>query len=194
MKTINLDISHRCTLECPKCARQYYRDQNLKVPGNDMSIDEYLKIISYFDNVRFCGNISDPVFNPNFIDFLKINYERGINTKVHNAATGKPISWYEKAFKTNPNAIWIFGIDGLPQDSHKYRKNQDGEFLFKVMVLCKQMGLNAQWAHIIFKYNEETMDLCKQLADDNNIPIYFVKSSRFELNDPFKPNNRENYL
>ena len=194
MKRINLDISHRCTLECSKCLRQYYKSLGMRVPGYDMTVEEYRKIIAYFKDVRFCGNVSDPVFNPNFIDFLKLNFENDIVTRVHHAATGKSLDWYKKAFEANPKAIWIFGIDGLPEDSHKYRVNQDGVALFEAMKLCRDMGLISTWAHLIFKYNEKTMDSCRQLANDNNIPIYFVKSSRFEINDPLRPENKENYL
>lgn len=190
MKIINLDITHRCSLQCINCMRDIYD----KVPGYDMTIEEYTKIANYFDIVRFCGNISDPVFNPYFIDFLRLNYEMGIKTKVHNAATGKSIDWYEKAFKANPDALWIFGIDGLPEQSHIYRKNQKGEYLFEVMKLCNNMGLDTVWQHIIFKYNESTMDQCKELADKNNIELVFIKSNRWTDNDPLKPLNPENYL
>jgi len=33
--------------------------------------------------------------------------------------------WYESAFESNPNAEWHFGLDGLPEESHLYRINQD---------------------------------------------------------------------
>ena len=59
-KTINLDISYRCTLECPKCRRQ----QSMKRLGNkghNMNIVDFKKIISYFGGLNFCGSISDPV-------------------------------------------------------------------------------------------------------------------------------------
>jgi hypothetical protein len=159
-----------------------------------MSVAEYKKILSKFNVVRFCGNISDPVFNPNFITFLKMSYDRGVRCIIHHAATGKPASWYREAFEANREAIWVFGIDGLPEESHIYRKNQDGPFLFDMMKMAKDMGLNANWAYIIFKYNENSMVKAKALADLHNIPIYFGKSSRFIENDPLKPTNPENYL
>lgn len=190
MKTINLDITHRCTLQCINCQRSIYK----KVPGYDMPIEEYTKIADYFDVIRFCGNISDPVFNPNFIDFLRINYERNIKTKVHNAATGKSLDWYKRAFEANPDALWIFGIDGLPKDSHIYRKNQRGEDLFKAMILCNSMGLHTVWQHIIFKYNENTMDECKRIASENDIELVFIKSNRWRKDDPLKPLNQNNYI
>lgn len=166
----------------------------MKVPGHDMTVSEFEKIIKKFDTVRFCGNISDPVFNPNFITFLEMCYEKNIKCKIHHAATGKSLQWYEKAFKANPNAIWIFGIDGLPKDSSIYRKNQDGEKLFDIMLLCNDMGLHTAWLYIIFRYNENTMDEARQLARKHNIELHFVKSSRYEENDDLMPKNKENYI
>ncbi len=187
MKSINLCISHKCTLECSKCLRKTYRTNNLKVPGYDLSLHEYKKIINYFDFINFCGNASDPVMNPNLINFLKLNYEKNIFCEVHNAATGKKISWYEKAFNANKNATWIFGLDGYPEDSHKYRINQDGEALFEAMKLCASMGLESTWRYIVFKYNENDMEDCKNIAKHYNIKFELVKSSRFIKNDSYKP-------
>lgn len=171
-----------------------YRKKGIKVPGYDMTVNEYSKIISYFDEVRFCGNVSDPVFNPNFIEFLKMNYENNISTKVHTAATGKSLDWYKKAFKANPKAMWIFGLDGLPEDSPIYRKNQDGKALFQIMKTCRKMGLDTVWIHIIFRYNENTIDQCKAIAKENDIFFYEVKSDRFDgPEDPLRPLKKENY-
>ena len=194
MLAINLDITYRCTLQCPKCVRAFYKKNNMKVPGRDMTVPEFKKVADKFNTIRFCGNLSDPVFNPNFITFLKICYEKNINCKIHHAATGKSVSWYKEAFEANPDAKWIFAIDGLPQDSHIYRINQDGQKLFDVMIMCKDMGLHVVWKHIIFRYNEDTMQKAKQMAIENNIEFYFIKSSTYDgPDDILRPLKRENY-
>ena len=186
-RSINLDISHRCPLECPKCFRAHYNYYLEKVPGKDITVEEYHKIIQYFNYVNFCGNISDPVFNPNLITFLRMNYDRDIGCEVHNAATGKSLKWYEQAFKANPNARWIFGIDGYPEESYIYRINQDGEALFESMKLCAQLGLNATWRYIAFKYNEDHIDDCKRIALHYGVKFELIESSRFFKDDPYKP-------
>lgn len=152
-----------------------------------MSVAEYIKIIDYFKHINFCGGISDPVFNPNLIDFLKLNYQRNITCEVHNAATGKQLSWYKQAFEANPTARWIFGIDGFPEDSHQHRINQDGEALFEVMKLCASMGLSATWRFIVFKYNENNIRDCRKIAKHYNLIFEEIHSSRFTSDDPYKP-------
>jgi len=42
-KSVNLDITFRCPLECSKCSRQsYYAKRNKIVEGQDMSFNTFL--------------------------------------------------------------------------------------------------------------------------------------------------------
>jgi len=181
-KSINLDITYRCTLECPKCLRRSVPTNNL----DDLSLENFKKIIKHFDQIEFCGQISDPIFHPQFIEFLKLTTNKRVF--VHTAASHKPMDWYMDAFSANKNAIWEFGIDGLPQDSHKYRINQNGEYLFKVMKAGVELGNDIRWQYIIFKYNENDITQAIGLAQRHKIPIHINKSSRWSSpDDPYKP-------
>ena len=181
-KSINLDITHRCTLECPKCLRRSIPTNNL----GDLSLDSFKKIISHFNQIEFCGQISDPIFHPQFIEFLRLTNDKRVF--VHTAASHKSMDWYIKAFDANKSAIWEFGIDGLPKDSHKYRINQDGEYLFEVMKAGKSNGNDIRWQYIIFKYNENDIPEAIELARKYQIPLQVNKSSRWTgPDDPYKP-------
>tara|TARA_Y100000741_G_scaffold29088_1_gene20906 strand:- start:492 stop:1085 length:594 start_codon:yes stop_codon:yes gene_type:complete len=181
-RSINLDITYRCTLECPKCLRRSIPTNNL----NDLSLDSFNKIINHFDQIEFCGQISDPIFHPQFIEFLKLTKDKRVF--IHTAASHKPMDWYMKAFDANKSAIWEFGIDGLPKDSHKYRMNQDGEYLFEVMEAGKSNGNDIRWQYIIFKYNENDIPEAIELARKYQIPLQVNKSSRWTgPDDPYKP-------
>jgi len=181
-RSINLDITYRCTLECPKCLRRVVPTNNL----DDLSLENFKKIIKHFDQIEFCGQISDPIFHPQFIEFLKLTTNKRVF--VHTAASHKSMDWYMDAFSANKNAIWEFGIDGLPQDSHKYRINQNGEYLFKVMKAGVELGNDIRWQYIIFKYNENDITQAIGLAQRHKIPIHINKSSRWSSpDDPYKP-------
>ena len=189
---INLDITHRCTLQCQRCNRAIFAARGLKVPGEDMTMENFKKIIDYFEEVYFCGQISDPIFHPQFIEFLKLL--KGKKTVIHTAASHKKEEWYKKAFEANTDAYWTFGIDGLPKDSHKYRKNQDGEHLFKMACMASKMGLLVKWQYLIFSYNENNIEQARKMAKDNNIILELQKSSRFWEGDPLMPKNKEYYI
>jgi len=176
MKKVNLDITHRCTLLCAGCTRQ---DKSHTYERRDMTYEEINKILDYFDHVQFCGQVSDPIFHPNFIDFLKLTHEKNVSVDVHTAASHKPIDWYKKAFKANPNVEWVFGIDGLPKDSHKYRVNQDGQKLFDVMTMAKkEYNMKCRWQYIVFDYNEEDVFEAASMAKDLGISFSMVETER----------------
>tara|TARA_X000001036_G_scaffold269235_1_gene249951 strand:+ start:408 stop:1001 length:594 start_codon:yes stop_codon:yes gene_type:complete len=181
-KSINLDITYRCTLECPKCLRRAIPTNNL----HDLSLENFKKIIKHFDQIEFCGQISDPIFHPQFIEFLRLTKDKRVF--VHTAASHKSMDWYMDAFSANKNATWEFGIDGLPQDSHKYRINQNGEYLFDVMNAGVELGNDIRWQYIIFKYNENNISEAIDLSQRHKIPIHVNKSSRWSgPDDPYKP-------
>ena len=48
---INLDITHRCLLQCPKCQRNKF--PGLHKRGHDLDIDDFQKIVDYFPKIIF---------------------------------------------------------------------------------------------------------------------------------------------
>ena len=119
-------------------------------------------------------------------------YKNNNSVSIHNASSQKPESWYIKAFKANPNARWIFGIDGLPKESCMYRINQDGEKLFNIMLMSKDyLNLKPVWQFIIFSYNENNIDKAREIAEKNDIIFMTLQSARWiDKNDPLIPKNK----
>ncbi len=175
-KPINLDITNKCTLQCPTCPRQAsWYDRKLY---NDLSIEDLKKISETFYYIEFCGFQSDPIFHPNFIHFIFLLQMHKLD--IHTAASHKKKEFYEEAFSVSgKNTTWIFGLDGLPKDSHKHRINQDGEHLFEMMKLGRKMNVNIVWQYIVFKYNQNDIDTAKKIAIDNNIEFKLSYSSRW---------------
>ena len=190
-RACNLDISNFCALECPMCMRKDWKNKK-DIPGSYMTVDQFRKIVKYFRYIHFCGQVSDPIFNPNFITFLKMCKDAQKSSTVHTAASQRPISWYEKAFDTNPKTRWVFGLDGLPEESCMYRINQDGEKLFEVMKMGAKKGLQIDWQYIVFSYNEDHIQESYEMAKDNNIQFVINYSGRWKNEqDPYRPRNPE---
>jgi len=178
---------------CPNCARQIqFTNFNKKVPGQDIDMTNFMKIIEYVKghekrvphaqsvSIAFEGQYSDPVHHPKFLEMLKLCFEHNVTTKVQHSSSAKPHSWYVKAFKINPIAQWCFSIDGLPKDSHKYRINQDGEKLFNIMKeSTKYLHVKPNWQYIIFSYNENDVPQAMKLARQIGVGFYTIQSSRW---------------
>ena len=193
-KGINIDISNRCPLECMRCQRQTnFTLEGRKVYGRDATMNEIEKLSDYFDSFNFCGQLSDPVHHPHFVEILDYLYKKGIQVTVHNASSQKPKQWYEKAFKAHPKAKWIFAIDGLPEESNMYRINQDGQKLYEVMLMSKQhLQQTPSWQFIVFSYNEHNLEKAKQMAIDEGIMFIVLHSSRWmNEDDPLRPKTKE---
>lgn len=191
-RTCTMDISHLCTLECPKCMRQWFKNRNQTIPGNNLTIEQFEKLSDYFTGFSFCGQISDPIFNPHLKELLTICKTKNKTVSVHTAASQRPKKWWNDVFDANLNARWMFGIDGLPYESFLHRKNQDGEHLFEMMCLARSKGIKCVWQYIVFSYNENHLEEASKIADDNGIILRFMASSRWndgKQTDPMKPKN-----
>jgi MoaA/NifB/PqqE/SkfB family radical SAM enzyme len=194
-----IDASNKCTLLCSGCKRQankffgFHPGEN---GGKDMPFEHFKKLADYFNAFTFCGQVSDPIFCPDLIKMLRYLSDREDQKywlSVHTAATNKSRQkeWYEEAFLANTKANWIFGIDGLPEESHLYRTGQDGVFLFEMMKLAKKMGLEPRWQYIVFKYNEDHIEKCLQIAKDEGITFELNITSKWPEGQ--KP-TREEYV
>ena len=191
-RNLVVDTSNLCSLQCSKCMREYLKQNKRKVPGDNLTVDRFKKLIKYFDEtVTFSGQISDPVMNPHLPTFLKILYEEDILSGVHTAASYRNLDWYEFAYNSNLNTRWVFGLDGLPSESHIYRKKQDGHKIFEAMKLGASKGIQIVWQYIVFKYNENHIEESRKLAEDNNITFELNVSSRWDgPDDPLIPSNK----
>ena len=193
-KQVNVSLGTRCTLKCPKCRRTEFKEQGIPIDGGDLSMEDFKKLAAKFDDLILCGGVADPVLHPQFLEILEYSYKNGNRVSVSNAASHRPSLWYKKAFTANPDATWIFGIDGLPKDSHKYRINQDGEKLFQMAKMAVSMGITVVWQYIIFKYNENDIEEARSLAEENDMHFKIWKSDRWDnMQDPFLHTKKEFY-
>ena len=196
-RKVNLDISNKCTLECIACSRQTNRFKGTPIPGKDMTISQWEKICKGFKFQSLCGQISDPIFNPNLQEFIKICKKYGNTMSIHTAATSKKHDWdwYLKTANIYPSGVvWKFGIDGLADTSALYRTNQDSEFLFDTMIKLRKLNMRVCWQYIIFSFNEHQLEEAHKIAKKHNLNMQVKKSSRFSGGEIARPKQRNNYV
>ena len=120
-------------------------------------------------------------------------YKNGNEASIHNASSAKSEKFYIKCFEAHPDAKWIFGIDGMPEESSMYRVNQDGEKLFKIMLKSKEyLTKSPSWQYIVFSYNEHNIQKAKDLAKKHGLMMIMLHSSRWMAeSDPLRPKSTE---
>lgn len=192
----NIDLTYRCPLACPLCMRANLRSENPQIKeamkkkisaSSDIALDEFRKLCDFFTHMSFVGRLSDSVYHPKFYEILQICSNEYPHNKfsIHTAAHQKNIDWYKKAFElTENNIIWVFGLDGLPDVSHLYRKNQNSQLIYDAMMLGREMGVDIVWQMIIFDFNEHQIEQVKSICQERGIQPRFIASNRKSKNDP----------
>jgi len=176
----NLDISHRCILRCPQCVRQKTTSQDQIKRSFDLKEENFEKILNYFTHgITFCGQISDPIYHPNFLNFLKMCDGRGRKVRIATNGSGKSDEWWEQAYSygLGENA-WYFGVDGIDKKSEIYRVGSNFEDVWSRMLRGRDLGHAIVWQYIIFGYNEHEIDRAIEIAKAEDFSILFVNTNR----------------
>lgn len=193
---LTCDISSKCTLECSGCLRNTYRNMGMHPGhnGKDLTREQFDKIIQWYDTVNLCGQVSDPILNPDFEYFLSRGYELGKRIKINTAATvkTKQLDWYKRMFDVNPKAKWTFGIDGIKDESEWYRVNQDSHLIWDAMMLAATYPeMEVVWQFIVFRTNENSVELAAEIAKENNITLRLDITREYGPHDMLKPTNQK---
>ena len=175
IKELHKKLNSKNVFTLPIGGLYRYRKRGEVIPGGDLTPERFEKLIHYFKGFSFCGQISDPIFNPHLAELLKMCKDNHKSISVHTAASHRKKEWWNEVFDANTNARWMFGIDGLPEESHKYRINQDGEKLFKWEGLYKAWSSEDPKTYLMT--NEEKIDsrTTEQMIEDALVNVPEVK-------------------
>ncbi len=184
----NIDISNKCLLQCVYCQRQQVFDgvalgrQKVKA-SQDMSFSDFKKIISTFAGVNLCGQLSDPIYHPQLIQYLTYAAEHKKRINIHTNGSGKKQSFWKEAFAIQHSQhpiVWTFGIDGLDQNTcNLHRIGQNFHQSFKAMLFGSKSNHHIRWQFIPFQHNEHQIERAKAIARKHNITFMLLKSNRW---------------
>jgi MoaA/NifB/PqqE/SkfB family radical SAM enzyme len=188
----NIDASHRCAFRCPQCIRQKITSQDQIRRSFDLSEDNFQKILDYYDEgLTFCGQISDPIYHPNFLGLLKRCDGKGKRVRIATVGSGKSDAWWNEAYSygVGENA-WYFGVDGIDKKSELYRIGSNFDEVWKRMKQGRDRGHLIVWQYIVFGYNEEDMDRAVEIAKEEDFSLLLVNTNRgFNPGNPLLRDN-----
>lgn len=203
----NIDASHRCIFRCPQCIRQKTSSQDQIKRSFDLEEKNFKKILDYYDfGLTFCGQISDPIYHPKFLNLLKMCDGKGKAVRIATVGSGKSDEWWEEAYSygVGENA-WYFGVDGIDEKSELYRVGSKFEDVWKRMKQGRDAGHVIVWQYIIFGYNEHEVERAIEIAKEENFSLLLVNTNRgfnpdspllrknvdFQLTSPDKKHTQE---
>ena len=190
----NTDLSNKCILQCVFCQRQLVHQgepagrEKVKL-SQDMPLEDFKKVINTFKGMNMCGQLSDPIYHPQFLNYLQIASDLNKHCNIHTNGSGKKKSFWKQAFAIPKPMFWIFGIDGLDQKTcNLHRIGQNFHQSFKAMLLGSKSHHKIIWQFIPFQHNEHQIDRAISIARKHNIQFLLLKSNRWRDNPIYVDN------
>jgi len=185
IKRVHLELTERCQAECPMCPRT----GNLLVGKRELSLSdiEFIfpkEFIKQLDAITLCGNFGEPILAKDFIEiiqYFRFN-NKNLFLKIHSNAGARDIDfWEDLAYLIGDIGIVIFGIDGLEDTNHIYRKNVQWDKVMQSAQSFIGAGGKAQWDYLVFEHNEHQVDEAKKLSKEMGFDSFELKfSSRWK--------------
>lgn len=183
----HIEISSKCTLQCPRCARQ-------EVPGTLVNTEldlEFFKrnftktfILDNVEKITFCGDDGDPIYAHDLIPVIR--YIKSIKPVeiviITNGSHKKPEWWSELGSTLTDRDTVHFSIDGWNNETNNlYRVNSNYDSIIAgVASLRSTSACRLVWATIVFKFNEDHLTRIISAAQSAGFDaMQFTKSTKF---------------
>jgi len=194
IRHVQLEISTHCNAACPQCSRNFYGGptiENLPLIIWDLAQAQQAlpkQFVQQLDSVYFCGTHGDPMTNKHIVEICK--WLKQTNSKIKlalhtNGSVGKKEHYAELA----PLMEFIaFGIDGLEDTNHIYRRHCDWNTIMTNVKNFISNGGKSFWDFIVFEYNQHQISQAEMLSKQLGFVKFNVKKTArfFDYNYKFK--------
>ena len=188
IKVLDLEPSSYCNAACPMCARSFQGLENKNLKEYNLRAEALEPLRPYLgslERLSMCGNYGDPILNKDLFEL--IDFTRSVNPDcsciIHTNGGARNTEWWERLAQY-PNLKVRFGIDGLEDTNHLYRRNVRWDILEKNYRAFIAAGGNAEWKFIVFKHNEHQVETARQRAMQEGFNNFmYVVTNRFTEGD-----------
>jgi len=198
----HIEISSKCTLKCPRCARQEVPDS---LVNTELDLEFFKKnftpefILNNVEKITFCGDDGDPIYAHDLIPVIKyIKSVKPVEIVIITNGSHKKITWWIQLGQLlDHNDSVHFSVDGYDNDSNNlYRVNSDWDNIIAgLQTLRATSRCQIVWAAIAFKFNEHKLDFMQKFAQRLGADRFQItKSTKFGsiypsygANDPLEP-------
>ncbi len=187
---IHLELTHRCNAACPMCSRNMSGGvTNPNLPLTELSLADVKRIfqpafIRQLKQIYACGNYGDPIIARDCIPIFQYFREQNPNLYLclHTNGSARRSVWWQalaEILKAGPHYV-RFGIDGLEDTNHIYRRGTKWAVIMRNMAAFIQAGGRAEWDFLVFRHNEHQVESARQLAKEMGVAGFYVrKTGRF---------------
>ncbi|MCB0367031.1 MAG: radical SAM protein [Bdellovibrionaceae bacterium] len=201
VKTVHLEITTKCNATCPMCLRAVLGGKiNPQLPLVELSLLDIQKImpepfVKQLGRIYLCGNYGDPILAQETLEVLQ--YFRRVNPEVRldifTNGSARSEHWWRQAASVVD--LCRFGIDGLEDTNHIYRRGTKWPLLMRNVEAFISAGGSAHWDFIVFRHNEHQVELARSLSEEMGFKGFQVKKTgRFFCNTRSVVKDRQEVL
>ena len=167
----HIEISSKCTLKCPRCARTEVPNT---LVNTELSLEFFKQnftpefIESNVEKITFCGDDGDPIYAHDLIAVIEyFKSVKPIKIVIVTNGSYKTQQWWQQLGLTlDGNDHIHFSLDGWDQSSNEqYRINSDwASIMLGVATLRQASDVFMTWDTIAFAFNENNLDSMQAMA------------------------------
>lgn len=184
---LHFEPTSACNARCPQCPRTF--ETSLETyprltiaEWNAVDLTSTLTHALFKDlkTVLINGNLGDIVMHTNPKSIIEVFIKLNLDINIHTNGGAQPLEFWEWLGK-QPNVSVRFGIDGLEDTHHLYRRNTRFSKVMQNATAYINSGGNARWDMTLFKHNAHQIDECKRLAFELKFTEFTTReSTRFK--------------
>jgi MoaA/NifB/PqqE/SkfB family radical SAM enzyme len=198
----HIEISSKCTLRCPRCARQEVPDG---LVNTELDLEFFRRnftpefVRANVEKITFCGDDGDPIYAHDLIPVIQyIKSIKPVEIVIVTNGSHKKVSlWNNLGQCLDEQDSVHFSIDGYNNASNNlYRVNSDYDSIVAGLTALRAASqCQIVWAAIAFKFNEDHIDRMRQSAQQLGVDRFqLTKSTKFGsvypsygVDDPLEP-------
>jgi MoaA/NifB/PqqE/SkfB family radical SAM enzyme len=198
----HIEVSSKCTLACPRCARQ-------EVPHGLVNTEldlEFFKrnftpefVLANVEKITFCGDDGDPIYAHDLIPIIQyLKSIKPVEIVIVTNGSHKKLTWWMTLGQSLSEKDSVhFSIDGYDNPSNNlYRVNSNYDSIISgLQTLRATCRCRIVWAAIAFKFNQDQIEYMQEFAKKLGVDVFqLTKSTKFGsvyptygVNDPLEP-------
>lgn len=187
--SVHVELTDKCNAECPCCVRRINGGslrsiiKNVELDVNYFSQSLGDTFCSKIQQWEFCGTKGDPIACNNLTEICKyllsVNPTTSINVRTNGGF--RSIEWWTELgnlFNNTNCEVW-FGIDGLEDTNHLYRKNVKWSKVWENLMAYVATGAKTIWQFLPFEHNEHQQVDIENICKQYNITLFVVEPFGF---------------
>jgi MoaA/NifB/PqqE/SkfB family radical SAM enzyme len=183
----HIEISSKCTLRCPRCARQEVPDS---LVNTELDLEFFKRnftaefVVDNLEKITFCGDDGDPIYAHDLIPVIQyIKSIKPVEIVIVTNGSHKKSEWWQElgSVLTEQDTVH-FSIDGWDNESNNlYRVNSNFDSIEQgVRTLRANSQCRMVWAAIAFSFNQDKLtEMMSQAQQWGMDGFQLTKSTKF---------------